>query len=192
MCRNFRPDDLPDGLVVDLLDRARRAPSAGNTQAVEFGVVTDPERYWGITLTPERRAEFAWPGLLRAPVLVLVLTDPERYVQRYAEPDKAHSGLGRNPEAWPVPYWWVDAGMAVHHLLVAATAADLGACFFGVFEHEAAVRQGLGLADRYRIVGTVALGYAADHRPGRSAGRPRRPIDEVVHLVPPDRLRCSP
>ena len=86
MCRNYLPEPLPDGLVADLLDQARRSPSAGNTQAVEFCVVTDPERYWRLTLTPERRADFPWPGLLMAPVLVVVLTEPERYVERYAEP----------------------------------------------------------------------------------------------------------
>ena len=72
-----------------------------------------PRQYWRLTLTPERRAEFPWPGLLVAPTLVVVLTNPEQYVQRYSEPDKSHTGLGDSTEAWPVPYWWVDAGMAV-------------------------------------------------------------------------------
>lgn len=185
MCRNFLPDPLPDGLVTELLDQARRAPSAGNTQAVEFCVVTDPEQYWQLTLTPERRAEFGWPGLLVAPVLVVVLTDPNRYADRYSEPDKAHTGLGESTEAWPVPYWWVDVGMAVHHLLVSATTAGLGSCFFGAFEHEAAVIEGLNIPEGRRIVGTVALGYPDKDRPSSSSRRPRRPLEEVIHTHPP-------
>ena len=181
MCRNFLPDPLPAGLVPDLLDQARRAPSAGNAQAVEFCMVTDPEQYWRLTLTPERRAEFPWPGLLFAPVLVVVLTDPERYVQRYSEPDKSQTGLGEGTDAWPVPYWWVDAGMAVQTLLIAATAADLGSCFFGAFEHEAAVMEGLNIPEGRRIVGVVALGYADKDRPSSSAQRPRRPLNEIIH-----------
>ena len=185
MCRNFLSEPPPDGLVADLLDQARRSPSAGNTQAVEFCVVVEPERYWGLTLTPERRAEFPWPGLLVAPVLVVVLTDPQRYAERYAEPDKAGTGLGDGTDAWPVPYWWVDAGMAVHSLLLGATAAGLGSCFFGVFEHEAAVKAGLNIPEGRRIVGTVALGYPASDRPSSSAKRPRRPLDEVVYYGEP-------
>ena len=185
MCRNFLRDPLPDGLVAELLDQARRSPSAGNTQAVEFCVVGDPERYWQLTLTPERRAEFPWPGLLVAPVLVVVLTDPARYVKRYAEPDKSHTGLGVGTEAWPVPYWWVDAGMAVQNLLLGASAEGLGACFFGAFEHEEAVIEGLGIPKSHRIVGTVALGYRAPDRPSSSAARPRRPLDEVVYYGGP-------
>ncbi len=185
MCRNFLPDPLPDGLLSELLDQARRAPSAGNTQAVEFCVVTDPEQYWRLTLTPQRRAEFPWPGLLAAPVLVVVLTNPERYVERYAEADKAHTGLGEGTDAWPVPYWWVDAGMAIQALLVAATAADLGSCFFGAFEHEPAVIDGLNIPRSHRIVGLVALGHPAPDRPSSSAQRPRRPLDEVIHYGDP-------
>lgn len=185
MCRNFLPDPLPDGLVSDLLDQARRSPSAGNTQAVEFCVVAEPEQYWRLTLTPERRAEFAWPGLLAAPVLVVVLTEPERYVRRYSEPDKAHTGLGDSAEAWSVPYWWVDAGMAVQSLLLGASAAGLGSCFFGAFEHEAAVVEGLNFPEGRRVVGTVAVGYPSDTRSSQSATRPRRPLDEVVYYGGP-------
>ena len=181
MCRNFLADPLPDGLVLELLDHARRAPSAGNSQAVEFCVVGDPEQYWRLTLPPERRAEFPWPGLLVAPVLVVVLTNPERYVQRYSEPDKSDTGLGDSTEAWAVPYWWVDAGMAVQNLLTAATTANLGACLFGAFEHEAVVIGGFNIPRGRRVVGTVALGYPAKDRPSSSATRPRRPLDEIIY-----------
>ena len=103
------------------------------------------------------------------------------YVERYAEPDKVASGLGDDAEDWSVPYWFVDAGMAVEHLLLGVTEAGLGACFFGLFDHEAAVLAALGVPDGWRAVGTVALGHPAADRPGTSAGRPRRPLDEVVH-----------
>lgn len=181
MCRNFLPDPLPDGFVVELLDQARRSPSAGNTQAVEFCVVSNPEQYWRLTLTPERRAEFPWPGLLVAPVLVVVLTNPERYVQRYCEPDKSHTGLGDGTEAWPVPYWWVDAGMAIHNVLLGASAAGLGSCLFGAFEHEKAVIGGLNIPEGRRVVGVVALGHPAATRPGSSATRPRRPLHDIIY-----------
>ena len=39
---------------------------------------------------------------------------------RYAEEDKARTGLGAGADAWAVPYWWVDGGMAAMTLLLAA------------------------------------------------------------------------
>ena len=75
--------------------------------------------------------------------------------------------------------------MAVQTLLMAASAADLGSCFFGAFEHEPAVIDGLNIPEGRRIVGVVALGHPDKDRPSHSAKRPRRPLEEVLHTYPP-------
>ena len=185
MVRSFSARPV-DGAVLDaLLDAARRAPSAGHSQGLDLVVLEGDEtaRYWDVTLPAERRRSFRWPGLLRAPVLVVAVTDPEAYVSRYAEDDKAATGLGAGAEAWPVPYWFVDAGAAVENLLLAVVAADFGACLFGPFGHEEAVRGALGVPAGRRLVATIALGHpdGGEDGPGRSAGRRRRSLDDVVH-----------
>jgi len=173
MVRAFSPEPLDPDLVDRLLADALRAPSAGNSQGAEVvGLVGPSEtaRYWDASLPAERRAGFAWPDLLAAPVLVVVLTDPQRYIDRYAEPDKA-----QDASAWRTPYWWVDGGLVVQRLLAGVEREGLGALFFGVFEQEAAVRAALGIPDSLGIVGVVAFGHPLASRPGRSAERPRRP-----------------
>lgn len=185
MVRAFRPDPPAPAVLDGVLDAARRAPSAGFSQGVDLVVLEGPDtgRYWDTSLPPSRRDGFPWPGLLAAPVLVVVAADPRAYVARYGEPDKARTGLGAGSDAWPQPMWFVDAGMAAMALLLAAVDAGLGACFFGVFEHEAALRRELGVPEPVRLAGTVALGYAdpAADRPSRSAGRERRPAADQVH-----------
>lgn len=184
MVRAFTDEPVAPSVVDGLVDLARRAPAAGNSQGMAYVVLsgaTETARYWDVALPPDRRVGFRWPGLVAAPVLVVVLARPDAWVERYAEPDKASTGLGSDLGAWPVPYWWVDAGMAVEHLLLGAVDTDLGACFFGLFEHEAAVLAALGVPDGWRAVGTIALGHAAPDEPGRSATRPRPPLDEVIH-----------
>jgi nitroreductase len=187
MVRAFRPDPVDPATLDGLLDAARRAPSAGFTQGVELLALNGPAetaRYWDTTLPAERRGGFPWPRLLDAPALVVVCADPAAYVARYAEPDKAGTGLGAGAERWAVPFWFVDAGMAAENLLLRATACGLGACLFGVFDHEPAVKAAFGIPERVRTVATVAVGHpdpAAD-RPSRSAAeRPRRSFTEVVH-----------
>lgn len=186
MCRDFLGDPLAPALVEQVLDAANAAPSAGNTAALALLVLNGPDevgRYWDVTL-PEgpRRAGFGWPGLLRAPVLVLPYVEPDAYARRYAEDDKAGTGLGAGTEAWPVPYWWIDGGAAVMAMLVSATDLGLGALFFGQFHHQAAVSGSFGVPDGWRSLGTLALGHpAGDHAPGRSAGRGRRRAPQVVH-----------
>ena len=184
MVRAFEDRPVDPHVVDDLLDLARRAPSAGHTQPWAFVVLEGPEetrRLWDVTLPAERRGSFRWPGLLTAPVVVLPLVSPGAYVARYAEPDKAAAGLGASTDAWPVPYWWVDGGMAVENLLLAATDRGLGALFYGLFGHEAAVLRTFGVPEGWRALGAVALGWPAPDEPGRSAARPRPPLGDVVH-----------
>lgn len=185
MTRSFATRALDPDLVTRLLDGARRAPSAGNTQAAGFVLLDTPElvgRYWETTLGPERRATFRWPRLLDAPVLTIITTEPERYPDRYGEPDKISTG--RNTlDRWPVPYWWVDAGAVAQNVLLLAVEAGLGACLFGPFDHEPALRAEFDIDPSIRLVATIALGYRAegDEAPGRSAQRGRRPLDEVIN-----------
>ena len=178
MVRAFLPDPIEPDVLHTLLRVATRTPSAGFCQGVSLVVLRGSEtaRYWDTTLAHPRRASFAWPRLLAAPVLVLIAADPRAYTERYEESDKAHTGLGAGADRWPQPMWFVDAGMTAMALLYAATGAGLGACFFGVFDHEAPLKARLGIPDAVRLAGTVALGHpdpAAD-RPSRSSGRPRR------------------
>ena len=190
MIRDFEPDPIPADQLDRLLDRSRRAPSAGNTAATSFVVLDRPETvaaYWDTTLPAgPRRNRFRWQGLLRAPVLVLVATEPERYLERYGEPDKAATGRGASAERWPVPYWWVDAGAVSQNLLLLAVDAGLGACLFGPFDHEPAIRERFGLDRDVRLVATIAIGRPRPDEPGRSADRRRPPIDEIVVRPRPD------
>jgi len=184
MVRAYRPDPIDPAILERLLSDALRAPSAGNSQGTELIVLAGPDetaRYWDAAVPPERRATFAWPDLLAAPVLVLVLADRQRYLDRYAEPDKAATGLGDDPSSWRTPYWLVDGGMAVHTLLLGAVDAGLGAVLFGLFAREEAVRAALGVPQDRDVVGVVALGHPLPSRPGRSATRSRRQEDEVIH-----------
>lgn len=184
MVRAFVPDRPVEPVVLDrVLDAARRVPSAGNTQGLDLVVLegSGTAAYWDVAFpSAAARAAFRWQGLLDAAALVVPVVSAAAYAARYAEADKVRTGLGEE-RAWPVPYWWVDGGMGVLALLLAATDEGLAACFFGLFEREAALLAALGVPAGRRALGVVALGHPAPDEPGRSAGRPRRPRDEVVH-----------
>ncbi len=184
MTRSFSSEPVAPELVEELIDLARRSPSAGNASALEWLVLDDPSglaAYWDTTLPSERRDGFAWPGLLDAPVIVVVWVNPQIYLDRYREADKAHMPLGESLDAWDVPYWFVDGGAAVQTLLLAAEEAGLGALFFGLFDNEPKVRETFGVPPTWRALGSVALGHRAADRPSQSQLRRRRRIDEVIH-----------
>lgn len=185
MVRSFTNEAISTPELDTLLELSRRAPAAGNTSAIDFLVLDTPDAisaYWATTLAPEKRARFRWKGLLEAPALVVLLTRPTAYVERYAEPDKARAKLGADTEGWPQPFWWIDAGMVAQNLLLQATARGLGASLFGVFDHEEGIKATFDVPADRRVVCTIALGWpAGDDEPGRSAGRERPPLETIVH-----------
>lgn len=181
MCRDFLPDPLDAAVVDRVIDRARRAPSAGHTQGWAWVVLEGDDRrqFW------EGGGENAAlvPNIARAPVLVLPVVSPAAYAARYREADKGARGWGETG-AWPVPYWWVDAGAAVGYLLLAAADEGLGALFFALHGPARPLLDRLGVPDGWEVVGAIALGHPAPgwrQRRGASAARGRPPLDEVIH-----------
>jgi nitroreductase len=204
MTRSFRPDPVDGELIARLVDLGSRAPSAGKSQGWHLIVLQGVETtaFWDITLPPVRRRSFRWKRLLDAPVIALPLADPQAYIERYAEPDKAATRLGTGRDQWPVPYWTIDASMSVMTMLLAAEDVGLGALFFGVFRGERELRQALRIPPGMELLGAIALGWPAGpddtpgamaktagttgevrraFAPGHSSSRPRRRPDEIIH-----------
>jgi nitroreductase len=183
MVRSFEERPVPPQVVDAILAQAVRAPSAGFSQGWAFVVLEGLEQtgvFWRTTTTPDWRAGTRRQGLLRAPVVVLALADRQAYLDRYAEPDKASSGLDR-ADAWPVPFWLVDTAFATMLMLLGAAEAGLGAAFLGIFRGEAELLAALGIPPAYRPIGAVAMGYPAPDIPSASLARGRRPLADVVH-----------
>jgi nitroreductase len=184
MVRDYDPArPVPEAVVQRLLEHAIRAPSAGFSQGWAFLVLSEPadrDLFWSVTTTQD--APDGWlTRMSRAPLLVVVLSSKDAYLDRYAEPDKGWTD--RDEERWPVPYWDVDAGMAALLMLLTAVDEGLGACFFGVpADRVGALREAFGVPASHRPVGVVSVGYPGESdRRSPSLRRGRRGVEEVVH-----------
>ena len=193
MTRAFSTRPVDSALISQIVDLASRAPSAGKTQGWHAVIITssDTAKFWDDTLAVEKRESFRWKQLLDAPVIALVFADPAAYVERYSEHDKAHTGLGASTEAWPTPYWTVDASFAAMTMLLAAEDAGLGALFFGVFHGEQQLRTRLCVPDAMELIGAIAIGWPDERvvenetlktEKGLSASRARRSAEQIIHL----------
>ena len=178
MTRSFGGRALDPAVVERVLAAALRAPSAGHTQGVDLLVLDGPEethRYWDAALPEDARGSFPWPGLLAAPLLVMVLFSEDAYRHRYDEPDKDAAA------AVDVPWWHVDAAFSAMLLQLAAIDVGLGTLFFRA-HGVAALRRAFAIPPTFTPVGTVAIGHPAPDRPSSSVtNRPRRPAADVVH-----------
>jgi nitroreductase len=149
--RNFVKDrDVPPETVTRLLEAAIRAPSAGNCQPWYFFVVRNHE----VKRALAQAALGQW-FLSEAPVVIVVCAEPERSALRYGN-------RGR------YLYSLQDTAAATEHIMLAAVASDLGACWVGAFDEDEASRT-LNLPSHLRPVAIVPIGYPA--------GRPSLPTD---------------
>jgi nitroreductase len=149
--RKYRPDPVPEGDIEYILEAARLAPSWANSQCWKFIVVTDPE-------IKEELAKAGNSWIAAAPVVITICADPSK------------PGTKGDQE-----YYMLDVGIAMEHLVLAATDRGLGTCWIGAFDEEVA-KSALGVPENIRIVASTPLGYP-DQEPGP---RKRRALDEIV------------
>lgn len=181
MVRDFDEEPLAPEVVTRLVSNGVKGPSAGFTQGVELLVLEGGQetgRYWNACFPAEHRSHFRWPGVMRAPLLIVVFGNESAYRQRYAEPDKASRKRASDP--WPAPWWHVDAAFAAMLILLTAVDEGLGALFFAAFEPDALAAE-FSVPPDYVAVGVLAIGHPRSHTPSPSAARGRRPPEEVVH-----------
>ncbi len=168
--------------------RAHLRPAKLKVGTWSYLRASESPNFWDATFPHPSRAEFKWQQLFDAPVIAIAFADADAYVRRYGEADKKSTGLGDGPEAWPTPYWTVDASFAVMTLLFAAQDAGLGALFFAVFNGAEEVRRLLGVPEHLQLIGALALGWPLetstsnpDSSRGVSASRRRRNSAEIIH-----------
>jgi len=153
--RSYKPDPVPEDVLDRLLEAMQAAPSGKNAQPWRFVVVTDAET--------RRQLVDACHGqtfIAEAPVVIV--------------------GCGWESLAFPRMggYWNalpVDIGIAIEHLILAATAEGLGTCWIGAFD-ESAVKKVLGIPDDVKVVALTPVGYPAEQR----HHRPRKHLSEIV------------
>jgi len=158
--------ELDDDDLTALLEAARWAPSAGNSQPWRFLVTRRGEQAHDRLFAALAPGNQAWAGAASALVLVAA---------------RAAADDGR-----PQPWALYDTGQAVAALVTQAQASGLSVHQMGGFDADA-VRAGFGLADPLTPVVVLAVG-----RPGEAAVLPeplaareaaprtRRPLSELL------------
>ncbi len=182
MVRHYTDEPLSDEVVERVLAHALRAPSAGFSQGWAFLVLTEPAdraRFW--PFVPTRATQT--PTMQLAPLVVVPLAHEAAYRARYAQPDKAVTGLGE--KQWAAPYWFIDTGMAALMMLLTAVDEGLGACLFGIQpEQQEGFRAEFGVPSEYHPIGGITIGHRsredAPADPAAVAQR-RRDADAVLH-----------
>jgi len=149
--RGYKPDPVPEDQLLQVLEAARTAPTAGNRQRFQLIVIHTEGR------EQELRRIYDRDWFVQAPVVICAC----RYPMDSARPRKDYTD--------------VDIGIVVDHLILAATELGLGTCWIGAFD-PSATREILGIPDEVEPVIFTPLGYP--DAPPR--GTQRKPLSELV------------
>ncbi|MGW9212527.1 nicotinate-nucleotide--dimethylbenzimidazole phosphoribosyltransferase [Embleya sp. NPDC055664] len=184
----FRPDPVPDDVLVRVLEAAHAAPSVGYSQPWDFVVIRSEEtrvtvqelaqrqREAYATSLPKARAkqflEIKVEAILETPVNIVVTVDATR---------GGRHTLGRHTQPQMGPY---SSALAVENLWLAARAEGLGVGWVSFFD-ERELATALGLPEHIDVVAYLCVGYvdAFPDEPelATSGWAKARPLSWVVH-----------
>ena len=165
-----RAHEIGDEALTALLEAARWAPSAGNSQPWRFLVTRRGEPAHDRLFAALAPGNQAWAGAASALILVAART--------------------ANDDGWPQPWALYDTGQAVAALVTQAQADGLAVHQMGGFDTDA-VRAGFGLADGLTPVVVLAVGRQ-DSAAGlpeplaarEAAPRTRHPVSDLLLPAP--------
>lgn len=158
--RAFTDEPLAEKDLLKLFEAARHAPSVQNVQPWHFHVVAKEELRRSL-LDSACYGNFTTGD----PTLVVVTCDTT------ARPDNQE--LLWNPKE--LEYSCMGA---MEHVLLAATAAGLGACWLSF--HHGPVHAALKLPQTDLVVGGLLIGHPDPHGPGAGEHRQRKTLTDVV------------
>lgn len=136
---------LTPGQIRLLLEAARWAPSAGNSQPWSFLVATRGSAAHEVLVKHLSRGNSGW--VPRASAVFITVA------QTAQDPD------GNGPK-WP-SYSYYDLGQAAAHLTIQAAALGLSSHQFAGFDH-AAVAEELGVPEWWQVMTGIAVGVHGD------------------------------
>ena len=187
MIRRYSSEPVDPAAVERMLEHAQRAPNAGFSQGWAFLVLDTPadvDLFWwstGARSTGAHARPNAWlEGMRTAPVVIVPLACKDAYLDRYAEPDKGWTDRGE--DHWPVPYWYVDTGMAAMLILQTAVDEGLGACFFGIpGDYVDDLRSAFSIPADHTPIGAITVGHRVEDTGSKGSAARRERRSDVVH-----------
>jgi nitroreductase len=151
--RAYKNTPVEEDKIRKIVEAGRIAPSANNSQDWKFIVVKDDLRREKLAHACAQQK-----FVFEAPLMIVGCSTKPDYVMTCGQ--KASS---------------IDLSIALTHMMLAATALELGTCWLGAF-HEDKVKRVLKIPDEVSIIGILTIGYAHYTPPKTN----RKSINEVV------------
>ncbi|MDD5503486.1 MAG: nitroreductase family protein [Candidatus Thermoplasmatota archaeon] len=155
--RSFKPDEIPEETIKEILELGNCAPSAGNLQCRDFIVVRSHEVKHALV-----EAAMGQTLIEEAPVVIVACANMKRI--------SPYGGRGREL------YCIQDADAASYAIILAAHAKGYGSCWVGAFEPEM-VTEALHLPNYAVPTAIIPIGIPNE----KPKEPPKLPVSEITH-----------
>lgn len=161
--RSFDSRPVTGKDVISMVEAARLAPSACNSQTWRFVTVTRREIIRKICYEAMRPViPNKW--LEQAPLVFVGCSQLDVIANRIG------SGVTG------IEYYQIDLGIAMEHMVLKATELGLGTCWIGWF-NESTLKKILEIPNKIKVSALLAVGYPKDES---SKKRKRKPLEKIV------------
>jgi len=186
--RKYKKDQIPEEIILELLDAARLAPSGCNAQPWRFRVVKDID-----TKLQLAQAAYNQKFISEAPVVLVVCANIKQYLDKSVSGihDLGKIGAVKNEIVEIIegrveklrylkvreigPLIAVNVAIAVEHIVLRALDFDLGTCWVRLFDWQK-VKQIFNWDDDTYVVALLPIGYP-DESPEQ---RKRLSLQEIM------------
>lgn len=174
--RKFKPDDVPETIIDQMLEAARQAPSASNRQPWRFQIIRDP----ALKQTLFDEATFGSKHILEAPVIIVCGSELLTFVKGHKLAPPGSEYFGAESEDWDelkkfIPDGHQNTFIAVEHMVLMATALGVGTCWVQRIKY-GSVGRILGWPRHVAVCTLLLVGYSDDS----PAPQSRLPMEEIV------------
>lgn len=161
--RSFDSRPVKGKDLISIIEAARLAPSACNSQTWRFVTVTQPEIIQKIC-REAMRSVVPNKWLAQAPVVIVGCSHLDIIANRIG---------GR---ITGIEYYQIDLGIAMEHMVLKATELGLGTCWIGWFKEDK-LKEILEIPKNIKVSALLAVGYSKEESSGK---RKRKPIEKIV------------
>jgi len=154
--RSYKSDPVPEESIQRIAEAVYFAPSACNMKPWKIKIVTDPG------LLAKIAANYTQPWLAKAPAIAVIMGNNKQCWQRF-EGD---------------PIVQIDIGIAMEHLVLAATAEGLATCWICAYEIEK-MNAVMNVTNPWNVMAISPLGYS-DATP---KDVPHKDINKIFEVI---------
>ncbi|MFC1516138.1 nitroreductase family protein [Thermodesulfobacteriota bacterium] len=149
--------------LISIVQAARLAPSACNSQTWRFIAVTNRETITKIC-NEAMRPVIPNKWLEQAPLIIVGCSQLDIIANRIGS------------RITGIEYYQIDLGIAMEHMVLKATELGLGSCWIGWFKEDK-IKEILRIPKRIKVSVMLAIGFPKDEKTKKRA---RKPMDKIL------------